>query len=105
MEIKQIVVDELPLCPLCKNKPAKNSELSNRIMVYCENTNCFLYGLSFHLEEWVQKLPVENECVWVHKFYDTYKPDCKDSIVSQNTYIYCPNCGKKIKRIKCEEKE
>ena len=47
-------------------------------------------------------LVVDECCEWKHKFYDTYKPDCKDNIVSESSFIYCPNCGRKIKYVEVE---
>ena len=50
-------------------------------------------------------LQLEAVCEWVHKFYDTYKSSCQESIVSQSSFVYCPTCGKRIKRIKYVEVE
>lgn len=47
---------------------------------------------------------LEAECVWAYDdFHDYYDTDCKRafSLITgtpkDNDYVYCPNCGRKIK--------
>jgi len=49
-------------------------------------------------------LEVEEFCEWKHKFHDTYETK-HGSMVSESSYIFCPKCGKRIKRIKYVESE
>jgi predicted RNA-binding Zn-ribbon protein involved in translation (DUF1610 family) len=91
MNVKRIVVDELPeSCWECGI-----SQVGIQGKWYCPILNASYLS---NVRPDACPLVVEEVCEWVHKFYDTYKSDCKESIVSQSSYIYCPNCGKRIVR-------
>lgn len=102
MKIVKIVVDELQSA--CYN--CKFFHVNGGFSDECIATSKLLdnYDILHGIPDWCP-LQVEEVCEWVHKFYDTYKSSCQESIVSQSSFIYCPTCGKRIKRIKYVKSE
>lgn len=110
MEIKKIVVDKLPEkgCYVCRFNSTLNycspEEPMEFYLICTIKSSQIMTNEKYYRPSWCP-LVVEEVCEWVHKFYDTYKSDCKESIVSESSYIYCPNCGKRIMYVGNEVKE
>ena len=106
MEVKRIVVDELPEC--CRKCDLMLYSMSQE-KYYCYVNKKIIYPTL--RPSWCP-LQVEDECVWTGEYsgwdengdtiFFAKKTGCSDSHVQKVTVpnnVYCPNCGKRIKYV------
>ena len=95
MEIKRIIVDELPTsCIKC------NLYIDVDFSPYCpvlsRKFNLENEGYAARLDDCI--LQVEDECVWEEddEFIYNYWTGC-NTLIDGVGYKFCPNCGKRIR--------
>ena len=112
MDIKRIVVDELPSqCLRCKYFRIAYTTLPD--MDFCNVMNKYMDSEDIHTRPSWCPLQVEDECVWVREktergyaaFYIPKDHEQHIDCYTQDagTYDYCPTCGKTIKYVESEQ--
>jgi len=108
MDIKRIVVDELPSqCLRCKYFRIAYTTLPD--MDFCNVMNKYMDSEDIYTRPSWCPLQVEDECVWVREKTDRgyaafYIPKDHEQHIDCYTqdagsYDYCPTCGKTIKYV------
>ena len=108
MEVKRIVVDELPSqCLRCKYFRIAYTTLPD--MDFCNVMNKYMDSEDIYTRPSWCPLQVEDECVWVREKTDRgyaafYIPKDHEQHIDCYTqdagsYDYCPTCGKTIKYV------
>jgi len=96
MEIKKIVVDELP--ESCKDCLFSNKDSFGYI--WCKPVQNRVSKTLIGLPSWCP-LQVEDECVWILSNFDGRKmynsPESSGYHTAYLEFIFCPVCGKRIR--------